>query len=332
MSADLPGPAMSAGAHGYAPYASNRESEGVGGVEPLRVLVACEYSGAVRDAFRALGHDAMSCDLLPTDVPGPHHTGDVMPLLDQAWDIVIAFPPCTYLCSSGMHWTVRGLRDPKLTEDALLFVAGLLGADAPHIALENPVGAISTRIRKPDCIIHPWQFGHPESKTTCLWLKNLPALTPTNILAKPASGRWENQCANGSQNKLGPSPDRWKLRSKTYQGIAEAMAAQWSAFALSARANSPSANAAANLGALFTWNTTPTVPASARTTPTTKVLKLSKRMVNCGEYGVRVESEMGGGGGFSSDNPSTAEKGHNAQADPLHGRGKTQPEKQDAES
>lgn len=287
---------------------------GVGGVEPLRVLVACEYSGAVRDAFRALGHDATSCDLLPTDVPGPHHTGDVMPLLDQAWDIVVAFPPCTYLCSSGMHWTVRGLRDPKLTEDALLFVAGLLGADAPHIALENPVGAISTRIRKPDCIIHPWQFGHPESKTTCLWLKNLPALTPTNILAKPASGRWENQCANGSQNKLGPSPDRWKLRSKTYRGIAEAMAAQWSAFALSARANSPSANAAASLGALFTWNTTPTALASGLTMPTTKALKLSKRMVNCGEYGVRVESEVGGGGG-SENLPAALEKYNVAVSD-----------------
>jgi hypothetical protein len=165
-----------------------------------------------------------------------------------------------------MHWTVRGLRDPKLTEDALEFVRTLMGANVPHIALENPVGAISTRIRKPDCIIHPWQYGHPESKTTCLWLKNLPKLTPTNILQKPANGRWENQCANGSQNKLPPSPDRWKLRSKTYQGIATAMAEQWSAFVLSSRTNSPSVNAAENLGALFTWNTMPTVPASAPTT------------------------------------------------------------------
>jgi hypothetical protein len=258
---------------------------GVGGV--LRVLVACEYSGAVRDAFRALGHDAMSCDLLPTDAPGPHHTGDVMPLLDQSWDIVIAFPPCTYLCSSGMHWTVRGKRDPQLTEDALIFVAGLLGADAPHIALENPVGAISTRIRRPDCVIHPWQFGHPESKTTCLWLKNLPALAPTNILQKPASGYWENQCANGSQNKLPPSPGRWKLRSKTYQGIAQAMAAQWSAFALSARTNSQGASAAMNLGAQLTLNIMPSVPASARIMPKTSALRLSKKWVNCGEYGVQ---------------------------------------------
>lgn len=201
-----------------------------------RVLVACEYSGAVRDAFAKLGWHALSCDLLPTDAPGNHHQGDVRELLAQQWDIIIAFPPCTYLCSSGMHWTVRGLRDPKLTEDALDFVRCLMDAPCKHIALENPVGAISTRIRKPDCIIHPWQFGHPESKTTCLWLKNLPALVPTNVLQKPASGRWENQCASG-QNKIAPSHDRWKERSKTYPGIASAMAAQWSAFVLDSRTN-----------------------------------------------------------------------------------------------
>lgn len=235
------------------------------GSGPLRVLVACEYSGAVRDSFIALGHDAMSCDLLPTDAPGPHHTGDVAELLNQQWDILIAFPPCTYLCSSGMHWTVRGLRDPKLTEDALEFVRLLMNANVPHIALENPVGAISTRIRKPDCVVHPWQYGHPESKTTCLWLKNLPALNPTNVLQKPESGRWENQTPSG-QNKLAPSKDRWKERSKTYKGIAQAMAEQWSAFVLSSRMNSPSVNAAESLGALFTWNTTPTVPASDPTT------------------------------------------------------------------
>jgi hypothetical protein len=236
--------------------------------DPLRVLVACEYSGAVRDAFRALGHDAMSCDLLPTDVPGPHHQGDVAPLLAQQWDILIAFPPCTYLCSSGMHWTVRGKRDPQLTEDALDFVRLLLAANAKHIALENPVGCISTRIRKPDCIIHPWEHGHPESKTTCLWLKNLPKLTPTNVLQKPASGRWENMTPTG-QNKLDPSKDRWKERSKTYAGIASAMAAQWSAYALSQRGNFPSASAAESLGALFTWSTTQTAPVSAPATPKT---------------------------------------------------------------
>jgi len=236
----------------------------------MKVLVACEYSGTVRDAFAAFGHDAMSCDLLPTDAPGPHHIGDVAELLTQKWDMLIAFPPCTYLCSSGMHWTVRGKRDPQLTEDALNFVQLLLSADVKHIALENPVGCISTRIRKPDCIIHPWQHGHPESKTTCLWLKNLPKIIPTNILEKPESGRWENQCANGSQNKLTPSLDRWKLRSKTYQGIAEAMANQWSEYALSQRGNSLSAIVAEKLGAPFTWNTTPTASVSGQATPETK--------------------------------------------------------------
>ncbi len=249
----------------------------------LRVLVACEYSGVVRDAFCALGHDAVSCDLLPTDAPGSHHMGDVLPLLRQSWDIIIAFPPCTYLCSSGMHWTVRGKRDPQLTEDALLFVAALLNADAPHIALENPVGAISTRIRKPDCVIHPWQFGHPESKTTCLWLKNLPSLMPSNILQKPASGHWENQCAKGSQNKLPPSPDRWKLRSKTYQGIADAMAAQWSAFALSARTNCQDANAAKNLGVQLTLNIMQNAPVLAHIMPRILTSKLSKKTASCGE-------------------------------------------------
>ena len=197
-----------------------------------RVLVACEYSGRVRDAFTELGWDAWSCDLLPTDAPGNHVAGDVRPLLSQGWDMLIAFPPCTYLCSSGMHWTVRGLRDPKLTEDALEFVRLLMDAPIKHIAIENPVGAISTRIRKPDCVIQPWQFGTPESKTTCLWLKNLPPLIPSNILPKPENGRWENQTPSG-QNKLGPSRGRWKERSKTYPGIAKAMAEQWSAFASS---------------------------------------------------------------------------------------------------
>jgi hypothetical protein len=159
-----------------------------------------------------------------------------------------------------MHWTVRGLRDPKLTEDALDLVRSLLNAPIKHIALENPVGAISTRIRKPDCIIQPWQFGHPESKTTCLWLKNLPVLIPTNILPKPAIGRWSNMTPSG-QNKLGPSQTRWAERSKTYQGIALAMASQWSEYALSAPANCQTANAAESLGALFTWSTTPTAPA-----------------------------------------------------------------------
>lgn len=193
----------------------------------MKVLVACEYSGAVRDAFIARGHDAVSCDLLPTDVPGPHIQGDVLPLINQpGWDLLIAFPPCTYLCSSGLHWNKRRPGRALETEKALDFVSLLLNACPPRIALENPIGCISSRIRKPDQIIQPWMFGHPESKSTCLWLKGLPLLKPTNILEKPASGRWENQTASGQSN-LPPSEDRWKIRSQTYSGIAAAMAAQW---------------------------------------------------------------------------------------------------------
>jgi hypothetical protein len=195
----------------------------------MRVLVACEYSGVVRDAFLARGHDAMSCDLLPTDVPGPHYQGDVRDVLNDGWDLMVAHPPCTYLSVSGMHWTRRGLRDPQLTEDALGFVRLLLDAPIEMIGLENPVSVISTRIRKPDQIIQPYHFGHDASKKTCLWLKNLPLLRPTQMVeprivdGKP---RWANQTGSG-QNKLGPSPDRWKVRSATYQGIADAMAEQW---------------------------------------------------------------------------------------------------------
>lgn len=194
-----------------------------------KILIACEYSGAVRDAFRAKGHDAWSCDLLPTDVPGPHFQGDVAPVLAQGWDLMIAHPPCTYLSVSGMHWTTRGLRDPQLTEDALAFVRLLLDAPIDRIALENPVSVINSRIRKPDQIVQPWMFGHDASKKTCLWLKNLPPLQPTNVVeprivnGKP---RWGNQTGSG-QNKLPPSADRWKLRSATYAGIAAAMAEQW---------------------------------------------------------------------------------------------------------
>jgi len=192
----------------------------------MRVLIACEYSGTVRDAFIARGHDAMSCDLLPTDAPGPHYQGDVRDVLGDGWDLMIAHPPCTYLSVSGMHWTTRGLRDPKLTEDALEFVQLLMDAPIPRIALENPVSIISSRIRKPDQIVHPWQFGHDASKRTCLWLKNLPPLVPTDILPGDAKTRRANQTPSG-QNRLGPSPDRWKIRSATYQGIADAMADQW---------------------------------------------------------------------------------------------------------
>lgn len=194
----------------------------------MKVLVACEESQAVTIELRKLGHEAYSCDILPCSggYPEWHAQGDVIPLLRLKWDMIIAFPPCTYLCGSGMHWTTRGLRDPQLTEDALQFVRQILDADCPKIALENPVGVISTRIRKPDQIIQPWQFGHPESKKTCLWLKGLPALEPTVILTKPPCGYWDNQTKSG-QNKLPPSEDRARIRSKTYPGIARAMAEQW---------------------------------------------------------------------------------------------------------
>lgn len=171
----------------------------------------------------------MSCDLLPTDVEGPHYQGDVIDIMNEGWDLMIAHPPCTYLSVSGMHWTKRGLRDPQLTEDALDFVQELLNAPIEKIALENPVSVISSRIRKPDQIINPWQFGHDASKKTCLWLKNLPPLVPTEIIEPrivDGKKRWGNQTDSG-QNRLPPSEDRWKIRSETYRGIAEAMAEQW---------------------------------------------------------------------------------------------------------
>jgi hypothetical protein len=194
----------------------------------MRVLIACEYSGTVRDAFLRLGHDAMSCDLLPTEAKGPHYQGDVRDVIEDGWDLMVAHPPCTYLCSSGLHWNKRRPERAAQTEEALAFVQYLLDAPIPKIALENPIGCISTRVRKPTQTIQPWQFGHPESKSTCLWVKGLNPLSPTNILSLPESGRWENQTASG-QNKLSPSPDRWKIRSATYLGIADAMAQQWGA-------------------------------------------------------------------------------------------------------
>lgn len=196
----------------------------------MRLLVACEYSGTVRDAFIRAGHDAMSCDLLPTDAAGPHYQGDVFDIINDGWDMMIAHPPCTYLSVSGMHWTARGLRDPKLTEDALEFVQRLMDAPIERIAVENPISVISSRIRKPDQIINPWQFGHDASKRTCLWLKNLPLLVPTKIIEPRiinGKKRWANQTDSG-QNRLPPSDDRWKIRSETYTGIADAMAQQWS--------------------------------------------------------------------------------------------------------
>ena len=180
----------------------------------MRVLVACEYSGVVRDAFLRRGHDAMSCDLLPTDAQGPHYQGDVRDILGDGWDLMIAHPPCTHLCVSGARWFASKVKEQA---DALAFVACLLDAPIPRICVENPVSVISTRIRKPDQTIQPWQFGHGETKATCLWLVGLPRLRPTEIV----TGR------DDRIHRLPPTPDRWKIRSQTYAGIAEAMASQW---------------------------------------------------------------------------------------------------------
>lgn len=190
----------------------------------MRVLVGCEFSGTVRDAFRKLGHDAYSCDLLPTESnPEYHYQCDIFEVINNDWDLLIAHPPCTYLCSSGLHWNKRRPERVPLTEDAIKFVVKISNAKCDKIAIENPIGCLSTRFRKPDQIIQPWMFGEDASKNTCLWLKGLPLLTPTQIIKKH---RYANQTPSG-RNNLGPSADRWKLRSKTYQGIADAMATQW---------------------------------------------------------------------------------------------------------
>lgn len=191
----------------------------------MKVLVACEFSGVVREAFARRGHDSWSCDLLPTEIPGKHIEGDVLKVLNAGWDMMIAHPPCTYLCSSGLHWNKRRPEREILTDKAIEFVRELMNAPINKIAIENPIGCISSRIRKPDQIIQPWQFGHDASKATCLWLKSLTHLKPTIIIRKD---RYANQTESG-QNKLPPSKDRWKLRSITYQGIADAMAEQWEA-------------------------------------------------------------------------------------------------------
>jgi len=195
----------------------------------MKVLVACEYSGVVRDAFIRAGHEAMSCDLLPTDSPGPHYQGDVFDVTGEGWDLMIAHPPCTYLCSSGLHWNGRVSGRAEKTEAALEFVRKLMAVPIRRWAIENPHGRIGTAIRKADQTIQPWQFGHDASKATALWLNELPLLRPTEVVApRMVDGRprWANQ-TNSGQNRLGPSPDRWKLRAETYVGIADAMAEQW---------------------------------------------------------------------------------------------------------
>lgn len=217
-----------------------------------RVLVACEYSGSVRDAFAALGWDAWSCDLLPSEKPGNHRQCDVREVLNEGWDIMVAHPPCTHLAVSGARWFKDKVREQA---EALDFVRLLLAAPIPHIALENPVSIISSKVRKPDQVIQPWQHGHGETKATCLWLKNLPKITPTDILVPEwavnpdgstnfsAKRKRDNpthfltgriRVLKGAQreqweriHRCPPGPDRWKIRSKTYPGIAAAFANQW---------------------------------------------------------------------------------------------------------
>lgn len=213
----------------------------------MKVLVACEYSGRVRDAFRALGHEAMSCDLLPTDVDGPHHMGDILDIINDGWDLMIAHPPCTYLTIAA-EWAYRDEQTKRMKpgtltgqarrdarEEAIKFVMLLANAPIERIAIENPVGVLSSRWREPDQFIQPYEYGEDASKKTCLWLKNLPMLKPTKFLpprlAPSADGRshsfrWSNQTDSG-QNREPPSDDRWKVRSTTWQGWADAMASQW---------------------------------------------------------------------------------------------------------
>lgn len=193
----------------------------------MRVLVACEFSGTVRDAFIKAGHDAISCDLLPTDKPGPHIQGDVTEVMLQRWDLVVAHPPCTYLTVSGNKWMKPEYSDrfpnrPKQREEAIKFFMACYNANADYVAVENPIGIMSSTFRKPDQIVQPWMFGHPETKATCFWLRGLPKLSPTSIVELSP-----NKAERHRLLYLPPSEDRWKIRSKTFEGIADAMAAQW---------------------------------------------------------------------------------------------------------
>lgn len=182
----------------------------------MRVLIACEFSGIVRDAFLKHGHDAMSCDLLPTESPGPHYQGDVMDIIGDGWDLMIGHPPCTHLAVSGARW----FKDKEKEQaEAIAFFIALAELDIPRIAIENPVGIMSTRYKKPSQYIQPWEYGHGETKKTCLWLKNLPLLKPSNIVSGRENRIW----------KMPKTPDRGKLRSIFYSGIADAMADQWGA-------------------------------------------------------------------------------------------------------
>lgn len=197
----------------------------------MNILIACEFSGTVRRAFRAKGHNAFSCDLLPSEDDSPFHfQDDVRNVLDlMQWDALIGFPDCTYVCGSGLHWNKRRPERAAKTAEAIAFFRFLWEQPFPRIALENPIGCLSTAICKPSQIIQPHQFGEDASKATCLWLKGFPKLTPTKHIAPRMTAgkpRWANQTDSG-QNKLGPSPTRKKDRARTYQGIADAMADQW---------------------------------------------------------------------------------------------------------
>lgn len=199
----------------------------------MKVLIACEYSGAVRDEFIKLGYDAMSCDLLPTDVPGPHYEGDVFDIINDGWDMMIAFPPCTHLALSGAPHFEKKRQDGR-QQEALDFVKGLMLAPIEKIAIENPLGIISSNIRPHDQVIQPYEFGDPFQKSTCLWLKNLPKLTPTNIVSKGEFKEWIDKKGVKKRQPLwyyealSKGKERWKIRSQTFPGIAKAMAEQWS--------------------------------------------------------------------------------------------------------
>ena len=197
----------------------------------MRVLVACEYSGRVRDAFLRRGHDAMSCDLLPTEAEGPHYQGDVLDIIEDGWDMMVAHPPCTYLTNAGVSWLHRDEGRWKLLDDGAAFFKALLNAPIQKICVENPIMHKYAKERiggvKQSQVIQPWMFGHMEQKATCLWLKGLPNLKETNNVKQEMLKLPKNQ--RERLHYLPPSEDRWKIRSETYKGIAEAMADQWGA-------------------------------------------------------------------------------------------------------
>jgi len=247
----------------------------------MKILIACEYSGAVRDSFTKLGHDAMSCDLLPTDKPGPHYQGDVRNVLDDDWDMVIAFPPCTDICVSGAkHFSVK--RADGRQQAAVDFFMLFANCKAPRVAIENPIGIMSSEWRKPDQIIQPFQFGHEARKPTCLWLKNLPKLTPTKIVSQGEIHVTKGGNRLPKWYNLPPSKDRWKIRSATFQGIADAIAAQWSEPELYSLQTCLFASAAENPTVNPVMTTTPTVPVSDQTT-------LKMRGI---DWSMRTESSM----------------------------------------